>query len=221
MELTELKKLKIENEYLYNSVKDLQDRNQKLNEDLELSLTIEAELEAAATRLEKELVVAYDTIDVQKIRIYDQVQINKEVIGAFVEMLDGLGAFTESDVRDNVLRVALKYGLLEEKTVYRTPEFAKHEAYVQLENSDEELNTHSRDACLGEFCTIHNRSDHSMREFPQHWRGDRGIMERICTHGVGHPDPDSPWDKDSAEWIHGCCGHGCCADEDELYWARA
>lgn len=29
-----------------------------------------------------------------------------------------------------------------------------------------------------------------MREWPMNWRSDRGIMERICPHGVGHIDPD-------------------------------
>jgi len=50
-----------------------------------------------------------------------------------------------------------------------------------------------------------------MRSFPQHWRSDRAIMERICPHGIGHPDPDeyklngkSGW----AEAVHGC--DGCC-----------
>lgn len=80
---------------------------------------------------------------------------------------------------------------------------------VKLENTDVELWVHDPDRCAGEFCTVHKRSDHSMRAFPQHWRDDRGIMERICPHGVGHPDPDSPWPKTSAQWIHGC--DGCCA----------
>lgn len=59
---------------------------------------------------------------------------------------------------------------------------------------------HDEEKCDGQYCTIHNRSDHHMRHMPQEWRGDRGIMERICEHGVGHPDPDdiNP-DKD-----HGC-----------------
>lgn len=78
-----------------------------------------------------------------------------------------------------------------------------------LENSDELLRTHVAGKCAGEYCTIHNRSDHSMRSFPQHWRGDRGIMERICPHGIGHPDPDEvymygKWDS------HAC--DGCCQD---------
>jgi hypothetical protein len=86
---------------------------------------------------------------------------------------------------------------------------AMGENKIPLENRDLVLGwTHTPETCAGEACTLHNRSDHSMRKFPQHWRGDRGIMERICPHGVGHPDPDSPWPADSAEWIHGC--DGCC-----------
>ena len=82
---------------------------------------------------------------------------------------------------------------------------------VVLEHSNTTLcNVHNHTECAGRPCTIHNRTDHHMRSFPQHWRSDRGIMERICPHGVGHPDPDSPWENDSHEWIHGC--DGCCFD---------
>ena len=70
-------------------------------------------------------------------------------------------------------------------------------------------NVHQRGQCAGEYCTIHNRSDHHLRHWRQHWRGDRGIMERIDpVTGIGHPDLDSPWPNDSYEWIHGCDG-GC------------
>lgn len=72
------------------------------------------------------------------------------------------------------------------------------------------VKVHDEDKCAGQNCVIHNPSDHPMREFPTHWRDDRGIMERICPeHGVGHPDPDSPWSDDSYQWVHGCCG--CCS----------
>jgi hypothetical protein len=83
-------------------------------------------------------------------------------------------------------------------------------------------NLHPKSQCEGEACVIHNPSDHSMRSFPTHWRGDRGLMERICPHGVGHPDPDdmsfkqrimSP-ENARAEGIHGC--DGCCM-EGELH----
>lgn len=78
------------------------------------------------------------------------------------------------------------------------------------------INLHSRGKCSGEPCVIHHPSDHSMRSFPTHWRRDRRIMERICPHGVGHPDPDhmafyakrhTP-EETSAEATHGC--DGCC-----------
>lgn len=77
---------------------------------------------------------------------------------------------------------------------------------------------HSRERCTGEHCVIHRPSDHSMREFPTHWRDDTKVMEQICPHGVGHPDPDDIAFKraklgDSGAWawtVHGC--DGCCND---------
>lgn len=87
---------------------------------------------------------------------------------------------------------------------------------AQLEHSPIEIMAHAPSKCAGEACALHNRSDHKMRAFMQHWRDDRGLMERICTHGVGHPDPDQ-WDylkqrygkkTASAEFVHGC--DGCC-----------
>lgn len=54
-------------------------------------------------------------------------------------------------------------------------------------------------------CPIHSPSDHVMRGFPTHWRFDRRIMERICPHGIGHPDPDDR----TEDGVHGC--DGCCS----------
>lgn len=65
---------------------------------------------------------------------------------------------------------------------------------------------HSPDECQNEYCVIHNPSDHGMRTFPTLWRRDRGFMERVCPHGVGHPDPDDP----KAPPVHGC--DGCCSE---------
>lgn len=73
--------------------------------------------------------------------------------------------------------------------------------------------THPAGKCKGRPCCIHNPSDHHMRDWPLNYRPDKGQMERICPHGVGHPDPD-----DAAYWesigkghmnIHGC--DGCCS----------
>lgn len=86
------------------------------------------------------------------------------------------------------------------------PEHPGNPSNVRLEHSDEVVrNTHDPSYCANRPCPVHRRSDHPMRAMRQHWRDDRRLMERICEHGVGHPDPDSPpW----TDWVHGC--DGCC-----------
>ena len=69
----------------------------------------------------------------------------------------------------------------------------------------------------GYHCVIHAPSNHTMRGFPTHWRQDIELMERICPHGVGHPDPDAiaytrrVFGEQAAAMlrVHGCCG--CCS----------
>ncbi len=83
------------------------------------------------------------------------------------------------------------------------------------------LKTHGPSACSGEFCCIHNPSDHPLRDAPLNWRGDRGFMERICAHDIGHPDPDSLAHlqrvlgdayEGYAFGVHGC--DGCCRPQE-------
>lgn len=77
---------------------------------------------------------------------------------------------------------------------------------------------HPRKDCIrvNGYCAVHEPSPHHMSEWPQHFRQDRGLMERVCPHGIGHPDPDDRafvalmngitlpgWDS-----VHGC--DGCC-----------
>lgn len=84
---------------------------------------------------------------------------------------------------------------------------------VRLEHTHTFLRVHDPVLCEGRFCTVHNRSEHDMRSFPQHWRSDLALMERTCPHGVGHPDPDErhrPSWTDGKE-VHGC--DGCCVGE--------
>lgn len=74
------------------------------------------------------------------------------------------------------------------------------------------LQTHTEQACQGEACCIHNPSDHHMKNWGLMWRTDKMIMERVCPHGTGHPDPDDvAWrertGRKSAS-VHGC--DGCC-----------
>lgn len=75
---------------------------------------------------------------------------------------------------------------------------------------------HPEEVCAGQFCVIHNPSDHHMKEWPMLWRTDRKIMERICPHQVGIPDPDDLayrvnilGEDPKYAGIHGSCGYGC------------
>lgn len=87
-------------------------------------------------------------------------------------------------------------------------------------HTDQTVVTHGPDTCVGYHCCVHSPSDHRLRDRPLHWRGDRGIMERICEHGVGHPDPDgldhiARTRGEHAmrnESFHGC--DGCCFEPD-------
>jgi hypothetical protein len=61
-----------------------------------------------------------------------------------------------------------------------------------------------------------------MVNLPMHWRGDVALMERICPHGVGHPDPDDlEFHRTRGRAylaIHECCAEGCCqVSKDEVY----
>jgi hypothetical protein len=75
-------------------------------------------------------------------------------------------------------------------------------------------NVHSANRCQGRTCIVHNQTDHHMRGWPLLWRGDRAIFERLCPHGIGHPDPDQFqfWKETNRmyESVHGC--DGCCQE---------
>lgn len=64
-------------------------------------------------------------------------------------------------------------------------------------------------------CIIHHPSQHHMRTWPIIWRAD-APAERVCPHGIGHPDPDSlaHLARTLPDYIgiHGC--DGCCEVED-------
>lgn len=78
---------------------------------------------------------------------------------------------------------------------------------------------HATNMCFSP-CPIHSPTDHVMKNFPliMRMRGSSPLMERICHHGIGHPDPDhlsfykEKYGEESAyyESIHGC--DGCCKE---------
>ena len=82
------------------------------------------------------------------------------------------------------------------------------------------LKTHSSAVCgpTRYPCCIHKPSDHPLRDAPLNWREERKLMERVCAHGLWHPDPDDLSFKrrsmrpetyhNGAYGIHDC--DGCC-----------
>ena len=73
-------------------------------------------------------------------------------------------------------------------------------------------NVHDESLCRGRPCVVHRPTDYHMRGFRLLWRDDRAIFERVCPHGIGHPDPDQfeYWRMSGREYegVHGC--DGCC-----------
>lgn len=73
---------------------------------------------------------------------------------------------------------------------------------------------HPPSECAGQpwGCWVHDPRPHPLDHAPVRWREDKGTAERMCDHGIGHPDP-----QDAAYWwhtrrrdvtVHGC--DGCC-----------
>lgn len=80
---------------------------------------------------------------------------------------------------------------------------------------------HPGTQCAGEVCVFHNPMPHRLSQAPMNIRFDNGaLVERICEHGVGHPDPDSVAyfvrrDPKNGKYmgVHGC--DGCCGPLEE------
>lgn len=79
---------------------------------------------------------------------------------------------------------------------------------------------HAETAECREFgCVVHNPTSGAAanrHHWPYNWREDHGLMERVCPHGIGHPDPDAAAynTRHGREYenIHGCCGCPCGKD---------
>lgn len=79
--------------------------------------------------------------------------------------------------------------------------------------SGQVLQTHTRTVCMGTWCCIHAPMPGPWMGWPRQWRDDRGIMERTCPHGVGHPvaemyEPAIYLGREHL-LLHGCCGCPC------------
>lgn len=96
-----------------------------------------------------------------------------------------------------------------------------------VDGAGQVIRVHKRNTDCEVSCCIHNPSDHPLRDARLVWRtaGPLDIkpshMERICEHGVGHPDHDSlaylerigDHDLHDALAVHGC--DGCCTERRE------
>lgn len=54
------------------------------------------------------------------------------------------------------------------------------------------VKVHDTGLCAGEFCTIHNNSDHALCFAPQKWNQYYSAVLRVCVHGIEHLDVDTP-----------------------------
>ena len=82
----------------------------------------------------------------------------------------------------------------------------KLQIYVAtLIGGDKIFGVHVPSMCEGEYCCIHNPSNHHMLTWKQVFRPTSRVMERLCSHGIAHPDPDDPKSKEVRHACDGCC----------------
>lgn len=70
---------------------------------------------------------------------------------------------------------------------------------------------HRAEHCLGPHCWVHNPSTHHMCTWPVEWSANERTAQRICQHGLSHPDPDDVafhQDHGRDVTMHDC--DGCC-----------
>jgi hypothetical protein len=78
------------------------------------------------------------------------------------------------------------------------------------------LEIHAAEVCRGP-CPVHMPTGHHLRCLALHWNVERARFERVCDHGVHHPDPDviavvrrdRGGEAAGAASMHVC--DGCCA----------
>lgn len=73
----------------------------------------------------------------------------------------------------------------------------------------DEIKLHQTEDCEAP-CPFHSPSQHHMADWPMVLRLDRldKLVERVCEHGCGHPDPDS-LGRLTEDLVRGSGIHGC------------
>lgn len=69
-----------------------------------------------------------------------------------------------------------------------TPMFQRNDVVFLPDGTP--LQIHPAHACRGSYCSMHNPSDHPLRDAPQLWDPRFRSIYRMCTHGNVHLDPD-------------------------------
>lgn len=112
---------------------------------------------------------------------------------------------TEEDILKNLLLMEMSFG---------------EEDFKELGGKFHTLKQCKESRKLGgpKYCVIHKPSNHHMVNWPKVIRSS-SLIERVCKHGVGHPDPDSAaflnWKTNQNTWgVHGC--DGCCIEGSNI-----
>lgn len=87
-----------------------------------------------------------------------------------------------------------------------------------LLESGQKLKHHIRANCSG-GCCLHGTSRYASCKMPRQWRNEKGILEHVCPHDVGHPcraglDYAEVMGQHHDGGIHDC--DGCCAEEADM-----
>jgi hypothetical protein len=96
------------------------------------------------------------------------------------------------------------------------------EPALGMQVGEQLLAVHPRKSCEGRDipCCVHAPSDHHMRTWPLNWRADTRVMERLCHHGTGHPDPDHLAYVLSLTPEHDCPDEPLLTAPGPLWWAE-
>lgn len=81
-------------------------------------------------------------------------------------------------------------------------------------------NVHDKDFCAGQICVMHNPINGDFRRLLLVWENNVKRYERVCEHGVTHPDPSqfAFWRATGQEQLgtHPC--DRCCLDWEIESW---
>lgn len=127
--------------------------------------------------------------------------------------------YTINEIETALADVKLKTAMAEQKAVNALIDHYKPlESWVS--GTGQKMKVHAKNSDCDAGCVIHNPTLEPHKDWPTHWRVGEYLMERVCPHGVGHPDLDhlefvrkiKGEEYAHSQSIHGC--DGCCKLRD-------